>query len=59
MANAWNTALTQSGTAVTAKNVGYNGSVATNGSTSFGFQATYSGSNAGPTVFKLNGTTCS
>ncbi|MBV1856310.1 glycoside hydrolase family 6 protein [Catellatospora tritici] len=57
--NAWNTVLTQSGTAVTAKNVGYNGSVATNGSTSFGFQATYSGTNTSPTVFKLNGTTCS
>ncbi|GHJ43749.1 glucanase [Catellatospora sp. TT07R-123] len=57
--SAWNTVLTQSGTAVTAKNVGYNGSVATNGSTSFGFQATYSGTNTSPTVFKLNGTTCS
>ena len=28
---AWNTALTQSGSQVTARNAGYNGSVATNG----------------------------
>ena len=34
---AWNATVTQSGSAVTAVNVGWNGSLATNGSTSFGF----------------------
>ncbi|MDI1460709.1 glycoside hydrolase family 6 protein [Catellatospora sp. KI3] len=57
--NAWNATVTQSGTAVTAKNAGHNGSLATNASTSFGFQATYSGTNGNPTAFKLNGATCS
>ncbi|GHJ43019.1 glucanase [Catellatospora sp. TT07R-123] len=57
--SAWNTVLTQSGTAVTAKNAGHNGSLATNASTSFGFQATFSGTNTNPTAFKLNGATCS
>src|SRR5262245_52453876 len=34
---AWNTTLTQSGSSVTAVNVSYNGALATNASTSFGF----------------------
>src|SRR3954465_15554198 len=38
---AWNTSLTQSGSAVTAKNVSYNGSVATNGTVSFGFNGAW------------------
>src|SRR3954471_9216770 len=33
----WNTALPQRGSAVTAKNVSYNGSIGTNGEVSFGF----------------------
>src|SRR3954453_17048348 len=33
---AWNTSLTQSGSAVTARNMSYNGSVAANGSVAFG-----------------------
>ncbi|MEU6257960.1 glycoside hydrolase family 6 protein [Streptomyces sp. NPDC047043] len=56
--NYWNTKLTQSGTAVTAANETYNGSLATGGSVSFGFQASYSGSNAIPTGFTLDGVTC-
>jgi len=55
---AWNTTLTQSGTAVTAKNVGYNGSVGTNGSVSFGFNGSWTGSNPVPTNFALNGVAC-
>jgi O-glycosyl hydrolase len=55
---AWNTTLTQSGTAVTARNVGYNGSVATNGTVSFGFNGSWTGSNPAPTGFVLNGTAC-
>ncbi|WP_392674555.1 cellulase family glycosylhydrolase [Streptomyces sp. LN785] len=39
VANAWNTSLQQSGTAVTARNAAQNGTLAANGSTTFGFQA--------------------
>jgi len=56
--NYWNTKLTQSGTAVTADNETYNGTLATGGSASFGFQASYSGTNAIPTTFTLDGVTC-
>jgi hypothetical protein len=55
---AWNTALTQSGSAVTAKNVSYNGAVATNGTASFGFNGSWTGSNPAPTSFAVNGVTC-
>ncbi|MET7709878.1 non-reducing end alpha-L-arabinofuranosidase family hydrolase [Micromonospora sp. NPDC005413] len=55
---AWNTSLTQSGSAVTAKNVSYNGSVPTNGTVSFGFNGAWTGSNPAPTSFALNGVTC-
>jgi len=46
----WNAAYSQSGEKVTASNENYNGSLAAGGSTSFGFGATYSGSNAVPTL---------
>ena len=55
---AWNTSLTQSGAAVTAKNVSYNGSIPTNGTVSFGFNGSWTGSNPAPTSFALNGVTC-
>jgi O-glycosyl hydrolase len=55
---AWNTTLTQSGAAVTAKNVSYNGAVATNGTASFGFNGSWTGSNPVPTSFAVNGVTC-
>jgi glucuronoarabinoxylan endo-1,4-beta-xylanase len=55
---AWNTALTQSGAAVTAKNASYNGTVATNGTVSFGFNGAWTGSNPTPTNFALNGVAC-
>jgi glycosyl hydrolase family 62/cellulose binding protein with CBM2 domain len=54
----WNTALTQSGSAVTAKNVSYNGSIGTNGEVSFGFNGSSTGSNPVPTDFALNGVAC-
>ncbi|MFJ3304040.1 glycoside hydrolase family 6 protein [Streptomyces sp. NPDC086549] len=56
--NYWNTKLTQSGTAVTAGNETYNGTLATGGSVGFGFNASYSGTNAIPTAFTLDGVTC-
>ncbi|GAB3837943.1 hypothetical protein GCM10029963_03450 [Micromonospora andamanensis] len=55
---AWNTTLTQSGAAVTARNVSYNGSIPTNGTTSFGFNGSWTSSNPVPTNFALNGVTC-
>ncbi|MEU4658303.1 glycoside hydrolase family 6 protein [Streptomyces sp. NPDC023723] len=54
----WNAKLSQSGTAVTAANESYNGTLSTGGSASFGFQGTYSGSNAVPATFTLDGVTC-
>ena len=54
----WNTSLTQCGSAVTATNVSYNASVPTNGTVSFGFNGSWTGSNPAPTTFALNGVTC-
>ncbi|MGC5566679.1 glycoside hydrolase family 6 protein [Streptomyces sp. FR-108] len=54
----WNAKLSQSGTAVTAANESYNGTLATGGSVSFGFNGTYSGTNALPATFTLDGVTC-
>jgi glucose/arabinose dehydrogenase len=56
--NFWQTRLTQAGTAVSATNETYNASLATNGSVTFGFQGTYSGSNPRPTDFRLGSTPC-
>ncbi|MGW7283358.1 glycoside hydrolase family 6 protein [Streptomyces sp. NPDC054844] len=56
--NSWNAKVSQSGAAVTAANESYNGTLSTGGSASFGFQGTYSGSNAIPATFTLNGVTC-
>ena len=48
---AWNTTLTQSGPAVTARNVSYNGAIPTNGTVSFGFNGSWNNSsNPAPTV---------
>jgi hypothetical protein len=54
----WNAKWSQSGTTVTAANESYNGSLGTGASVSAGFLASSSGSNAAPTSFRLNGTTC-
>jgi endoglucanase len=54
----WNGSYTQSGTAVTVRNVSYNGSIATNGSTSFGFNGAFTSTNPVPAAFTLNGTAC-
>ncbi|WP_431885098.1 cellulose binding domain-containing protein [Micromonospora wenchangensis] len=59
VSDAWNATVTQSGSTVTATNVGYNGSVPTSGSVSFGFNGTWNNSsNPAPTSFTLNGVTC-
>jgi beta-glucosidase len=54
----WNVDITQTGSSVTARNVGHNPSIPPSGDQSFGFQGTYSGTNASPAAFTLNGTAC-
>jgi hypothetical protein len=56
--NGWNATVSQSGTAVTARNVSYNGQVAANATVNFGLQGTYPSANPTPTDFALNGTPC-
>jgi poly(hydroxyalkanoate) depolymerase family esterase len=56
--NAWNATVTQSGTAVTATNLSYNSSISPGGSTSFGFQGTWTSNDTAPSSFTLNGTAC-
>lgn len=56
--NLWNGSVSQSGPAVTVNNAPWNSTIAANGSTSVGFQATFSGSNTIPTNFHLNGILC-
>jgi hypothetical protein len=57
--NLWNGTYTQSGTSVSVKDAGYNANIPANGgSTNFGFNINYSGTNGKPASFTLNGTTC-
>lgn len=55
----WNATPAQTGTAVTAQNVGWNGAVAAGSSASFGFTGTWTGTNPAPAAFTLGGATCS
>jgi endo-1,4-beta-xylanase len=55
----WNGTASQSGSQVTVTNAAYNGSIATGGNTSFGFNGAWTGSNPVPSSFSLNGATCS
>ncbi|GIH20950.1 endo-1,4-beta-xylanase [Rugosimonospora africana] len=54
----WNGTFSQSGAQVTVTNVSYNGTIPAGGSTSLGFNGSWSGTNAVPTSFTVNGTTC-
>jgi cellulose 1,4-beta-cellobiosidase len=54
----WSATWTQSGQNVTARNLDYNGALASGASTSIGFNGSWSGSNPKPTSFTVNGTTC-
>ncbi len=57
--NLWNGTFTQSGASVTVKNASYNTTIPANGgSLSFGFNLNYSGANAKPANFTLNGIAC-
>jgi len=57
--NAWNGVVSQTGENVSITNESYNASIAAGGSTSLGFQGTWTSSDAVPTMFTLNGATCS
>ena len=48
--SAWNASVSQSGSAVTATNLSYNGAIAAGGNTTFGVQGSWSGSNGVPTL---------
>ena len=57
--NIWSGTYTQSGASVTVTDAGYNANIPANGgSVNFGFNLNYSGTNAKPTSFTLNGTAC-
>ena len=54
----WSGTVTQSGSAVSVRDAGYNGSLSTRGTASFGFNGSWSGSNPIPTQFTVNGVSC-
>ncbi|MCL6591724.1 MAG: glycoside hydrolase family 9 protein [Firmicutes bacterium] len=57
--NLWNGTYTQSGASVSVKDAGFNANIPANGgSVNFGFNINYSGANAKPASFTLNGTAC-
>ncbi|WP_460105818.1 glycoside hydrolase family 48 protein [Streptomyces sp. YKOK-J1] len=58
LSNGWNGSWSQSGQTVTVKNASYNGTIAAGAAVSTGAQFTYSGTNAAPASFAVNGTTC-
>jgi Glycosyl hydrolase family 48/Cellulose binding domain/Putative Ig domain len=57
--SSWNGVESQSGEAVTITNESYNGTIAAGSNTTLGFQGTWTNSDASPTSFSVNGTTCS
>ena len=58
VSSGWSATWAQSGSNVTATNLDWNKSLATNGSTQIGFNGAWTSSNPNPTTFTLNGTTC-
>ncbi|MBB5867977.1 endoglucanase [Allocatelliglobosispora scoriae] len=54
----WSATYSQSGSAVTARSMDYNGALGTGASTGIGFNGTWTTSNPAPTSFTLNGTVC-
>ncbi|WP_326784597.1 cellulose binding domain-containing protein [Streptomyces sp. NBC_00151] len=54
----WNADYTQSGAAVTAKNVGWNANVAPGSTVAFGFTGSWTGANTKPAAFKLGDQAC-
>ena len=58
VSQAWNAETTQSGPAVTAKNVGWNANVAAGSTVGFGFTGSWSGTNGKPTAFRVGDQSC-
>ncbi len=54
----WSAQITQSGQRVTAASPSWSPTLGSNASATFGFNADYSGTNATPSTFSLNGTAC-
>ncbi|MFF3846296.1 cellulose binding domain-containing protein [Streptomyces sp. NPDC002328] len=54
----WNAQHTQTGSAVTARNIGWNGNVAAGSSVSFGFTGGWTGANTEPTAFRAGDQNC-
>lgn len=58
LAQGWSAQWSQSGTQITARNESWNGSLPAGGTTSIGYQGTYSGTLGQPSGFALNGSAC-
>ncbi|MGR6919858.1 family 43 glycosylhydrolase [[Actinomadura] parvosata] len=58
ISQAWNATAAQNGAAVTVSDAGHNAAIPGGGSVTFGFNASWTGSNPAPTAFSLNGVTC-
>ncbi|MCQ9130056.1 glycoside hydrolase family 48 protein, partial [Streptomyces hilarionis] len=58
LSNGWNGSWSQSGQQVTVSNASYNATIAAGAAVSTGAQFTYSGANAAPASFAVNGTVC-
>jgi poly(hydroxyalkanoate) depolymerase family esterase len=56
--SAWGSVPSQSGAAVTLTSVSYDATIASGGNTTLGFQGTWTSSDAVPTSFSVNGSTC-
>ncbi|GAB3828211.1 glycoside hydrolase family 9 protein [Dactylosporangium cerinum] len=54
----WSGRWSQTGSTVTVTNETWNGAVPAGGTVSLGFNGSYTGTNANPAVFTVNGTTC-
>jgi endo-1,4-beta-xylanase len=54
----WNGTTTQSGQDVSVTNLSYNASIPASGSVQFGFQGTWTSSDATPASFSVNGSSC-
>ncbi|MGW1269504.1 glycoside hydrolase family 48 protein [Streptomyces sp. NPDC002491] len=58
LSNGWNGSWSQSGQQITVNNASYNGTIAPGAAVGTGAQFSYSGANAAPTAFAVNGTPC-
>ncbi|MFD9391407.1 glycoside hydrolase family 48 protein [Streptomyces sp. NPDC060000] len=58
LTNGWNGSWAQSGQQITVNNASYNGTIAAGAAVTAGAQFTYSGTNAAPASFSVNGAPC-